>query len=296
VKPAAFEYRAPDTLEEVLDLIGSSYEDASLLAGGQSLVPMLNMRLARPELVVDLNRVPGLDGIERHDGVMRIGGMTRQRALELHPEIRRELPLLPQALSHVAHLAIRSRGTIGGSLAHADPSAEIPAVVAALGGTLRLRSQQGQRAVAARDFFIAPLITATEPGELIEAVDLPLPPPGTGWAFLEMARTHGAFAMAGVAALVELDPAGAIEQAHAALLGVHGTPVVLDWLGEILRGETLRDEALEEVGRRMAASLEPLQDVHASASYRRRVGVTLTQRALREAAQRAGRSNGVPAR
>lgn len=291
MKPAPFEYRAPDTVEEVLELIGSRPEETSLLAGGQSLVPMLSMRLARPGLVVDLNRVVGLDGIERHDGVLRIGGMARQRTVELHAEIRRELPLLPAALSHVAHVAIRSRGTIGGSLAHADPSAELPAVVAALGGTLRLRSGSGQRTVAAKDFFMAPLMTAIELGELIEAVDLPLPPRGTGWAFLELARTHGAFAMAGVAALVGLDSGGTVAQAHAALLGVQGTPLVLDWLAETLRGQALEDEALEEVGRRLAASLEPLQDVHASASYRRRVAVTLTQRALREAAERARRSN-----
>jgi aerobic carbon-monoxide dehydrogenase medium subunit len=296
MKPAAFEYRAPDTVEEVLDLIGSRSQDASLLAGGQSLVPMMSMRVARPELVVDLNRAPGLDGVERFDGVVRIGGMARQRAVELQPEIRRELPLLPAALSHVAHVAIRTRGTIGGSLAHADPSAELPAVVAVLGGSLRLRSRSGQRAVAARDFFIAPLITALEPGELIEAVELPLPPSGTGWAFLEMARTHGAFAMAGVAALVGLDPSGGVERAGVALFGVRGTPLVLDWLEDMLRGQALRNGALEEVGARLAASLEPLGDVHASAGYRRRVAVTLTLRALREANERAGRSNGVPGR
>jgi carbon-monoxide dehydrogenase medium subunit len=294
MKPAAFEYRAPDTIEEVLELIGSRNEDTTLLAGGQSLVPMLSMRLARPELLVDLNRVPGLDRIEHHDGMLRIGGMARQRAVELHPEVRRELPLLPAALSHVAHVAIRSRGTIGGSLARADPSAELPAVVAALGGSLWLRSEAGLRTVAARDFFIAPLITVLEPGELIEAVEIPLPPSGTGWAFLEIARTHGAFAMAGVAAVVGLDASGAVERATASLLGVQGTPLVIDWLEQTLRGEALRDEALDEVGRRLAASLDPLEDVHASATYRRRVAVTFTLRALRAAIERAGRSNGVP--
>lgn len=296
MKPAAFEYRAPDTIEDVLELIDSRPEDASLLAGGQSLVPMMSMRLARPELVVDLNRVPGLDRIECHGGVVRIGAMARQRAIEVHPAIRRELPLLPAALSHVAHVAIRSRGTIGGSLAHADPSAELAAVVAALGGALRLRSQAGQRTVAAGDFFIAPLITALGPTELIEAVDLPIPSADTGWAFLEVARTHGAFAIAGVAALVGLDPSGAVERARAALLGVQGTPLVLDWLEQMLRGQVLRDEALDEVGRRLAASLAPFEDVHATASYRRRVAVTLTLRALREATERARCSNGVPTR
>jgi carbon-monoxide dehydrogenase medium subunit len=295
VKAAAFEYRAPESVEEVLELIGSRAEDASLLAGGQSLVPMLNMRLARPELVVDLNQVPGLDGIERRDGVIRIGGMARQRTVELHPEIRSELPLLPAALAHVAHLAIRSRGTIGGTVAHADPSAELPAVVAALGGSMTLRSQSARRTVAAKDFFVAPLITARDPGELVEAVELPVPTSGTGWAFLEVARTHGAFAMAGVAALLGLDPSGAVNRASAALLGVQGTPVVLDWLEESLRGAPLGDEALDAVGRRLADELDPYEDVHASTSYRRRVAVTLTVRALREAAERARPANGAPA-
>jgi carbon-monoxide dehydrogenase medium subunit len=286
VKAAAFEYRAPESVEEVLELVGSRAEDASLLAGGQSLVPMLNMRLARPELVVDLNQVPGLDGIERRDGVIRIGGMARQRTVEVHPEIRRELPLVPAALAHVAHLAIRSRGTIGGTLAHADPSAELPAVVA-LGGAIQLCSRSGRRTVPAKDFFVAPLITARESGELVEAVELPVPRSGTGWAFLEMARTHGAFAMAGVAALIGLDPGGAVNRASAALLGVQGTPVVLDWLEEALSGQPLTDDALDAVGKRLADELAPYEDVHASTSYRRRVAVTLTLRALREAGERA---------
>jgi carbon-monoxide dehydrogenase medium subunit len=294
MKPAAFAYQAPETVEEVLELIGSRPQETSLLAGGQSLVPMLSMRLARPELVVDLNRVPGFDEIEQRDGVLRIGSMARQRTVELHPLARRDLPLLPAALSHVAHLAIRSRGTIGGSLAHADPSAELPAVVAALGGSLQLRSQAGPRTVAARDFFLAPLITALEPGELIEAVELPIPPPGTGWAFLEVARTHGAFAMAGVAALIRLDQGRAVEQASLALLGVEGRPVVIDWLESVLRGRPLSDEALEDVGQRLEASLEPLEDVHASAGYRRRAAVTLARRALREAAAPAASRDGVP--
>lgn len=296
MKPAPFDYRAPDTLEEVLELIGSRPEETSLLAGGQSLVPMLNIRLARPELVVDLNRVPGLEGIERHDGALRIGAMVRQRTAEMDPEVRRGVPLLPAALSHVAHLAIRSRGTIGGSLAHADPSAELPAVLAALGGSLRLRSRARTRTVPASEFFIAPLITALEPGELIEAVELLVPPSGTGWAFLEVARTHGAFAMAGVAALVGLDPGGTVARADAALLGVQGTPVVLDWLADTLGGRALDDGALQDVGARLGASLKPLDDIHASAEYRRRVAVTLTLRALRQAADRAARSNGAAAR
>ena len=287
MKSAAFGYRSPESLEEALDLLGQEPDDTSLLAGGQSLVPMLNMRIARPETVIDLNRVTELAGVHRGNGTVRIGAMTRQHTLEQDPEIAMTLPILPEALGHVAHLAIRMRGTIGGSIAHADPSAELPAAMLALGATLKLRSPSGSRSLAANDFFLAPLMTAIEPGELLEVVEIPVPPPQTGWGFVEVARTHGAFALVGAVAGVVLRDA-AVEQSRLVLFGVGPAPLSVDWVEDMIRGRSLEDDdAFTEVEQRITTELEPIDDVHASAAYRRRAAGALAGRVLRQAASRA---------
>jgi CO/xanthine dehydrogenase FAD-binding subunit len=271
MKSAPFTYSSPHSLDEALDLLSRAPDDTSLLAGGQSLVPMLNMRIARPETVVDLNQIPELAGISRSNGTVLIGAMTRQHALEHDPQIAATLPVLPEALGHVAHLAIRMRGTIGGSLAHADPSAELPAVMVALDATLTLRSRGGSRKLAAKDFFFAPLMTAIEPGELLEVIEVPLPLGGTGWGFAEVARTHGAFALVGAIARVEPGAARLV------LFGVGPAPVAV----------RLDDDPLTDIEDRVRAEVDPIDDVHASAAYRRRAAGALAKRVLQQASERA---------
>jgi carbon-monoxide dehydrogenase medium subunit len=289
VKPPPFDYSAPRSVAEALDLLRQAPEETSVLAGGQSLVPVLNMRLALPRALVDLNRVEGLDAIETtHDGRVRMGSMVRQRRLESEPLVRDRLPLLTEAADHIAHLAIRTRGTVGGSLAHADPSAELPAAVSALHGRMLVRGPDGDRSVPAADFFIGPLTTAIEPGELLVAIELEPPPPGSGSAFLEIARTHGAFALAAADAVLHLDYGGRIDHARLALAGVGGAPYVPSWLDEVTGGEAPDGALFRRVGERVGDEVEPFDDVHASAQYRKRAAAVLTARALTAAASRAG--------
>jgi len=289
MKPPQFDYTAPTTVEGVLTSLAAAPETTTFLAGGQSLVPLLNMRLARPTLILDLNRVAGLDLIEVSDGRLRLGPMVRQRALEINPTIRERLPLLSEAARHIAHLAIRIRGTVGGSLAHADPAAELPAVMSALQAQLVLRHISGyERAVPADQFFVGPLTTAVQPGEFLYRIDVPIPSPSPGWAFVEMARTHGAFALVGAAALVRLGSNGQIDSARLALCGVGGTPHAPEWLDELLAGERPDDSTFDSVAGRVAAEIEPQDDIHATGAYRRRVAGVLAKRSLRLAASRAG--------
>jgi aerobic carbon-monoxide dehydrogenase medium subunit len=288
MKPPPFDYAAPETIEEALALLNGGAEEARSLAGGQSLVPLLNIRFARPALLVDLGRVAGLDGIEHRNGHVRIGAMTRQRALETDQGIRDRFPLLADATELIAHVAIRTRGTVGGSLAHADPAAELPAAAMVLAARLVVRAADGtRRTVTASEFFVGPYTTAVEPGELLEAVEIDAPPAGTGWAFLELTRVHGAFALVGVAALVGLDASGCISRARLALCGVGGTPHAPEWLEEDVVGERPGEELFKAVGTRMSDSVEPGGDAHAGPEYRRRLAGVLARRALLLAAERA---------
>ena len=289
MKPPPFDYSAPDSVAEALEQLQRAPEETSVLAGGQSLVPVLNMRLAQPLALVDLNRVAGLDAIETTpEGRVRFGSMVRQRRLESEPLVRDRLPLLTEAAVHIAHLAIRTRGTVGGSLAHADPSAELPAAVSALDGRMLVRGPDGERTVPAADFFLGPLTTAIEPGELLVAVELEPPPPGSGSAFVEVARTHGAFALAAAAAVLHLDDGGGIDHARVALAGLGGVPHVPAWLDEVAGGEAPDEALFRRVGERVRDEVEPFDDVHASAQYRKRIAAVLTARALATAAACAG--------
>jgi carbon-monoxide dehydrogenase medium subunit len=289
VKPPPFAYTAPTTVDDVLDALRMEPEGTTVLAGGQSLMPILNMRMAAPRVVVDLNGVAELAGIDVGGERVRIGAMVRQRTIEIDARIAQRVPLLAEATTHIAHVPIRTRGTVGGSLVHADPSAELPAAISALAGRMHLRGPSGDRVVEASEFFLGPLTTAVEPGELLVAVDVEPPPAGSGWAFLEVARTHGAFALAGVAAVVHLDPAGAIDHAALALCGVGAAPYVAAWLGDTAMGERPDEALFEQVAQHVHTEISPYDDGHATADYRRRVAVTLTQRALQTA---AARSNG----
>ena len=287
MKPPRFEYVAPASLDEALALLAEHGEGAKVLAGGQSLVPLLNFRLVRPSYLVDLNDLPGLDGIRSDNGQLVLGAMARQRAVEQSTLVKDRCPLLDDAMPQIGHVQIRNRGTIGGSLAHADPAAELPAVVAALGGELVVRRKGGQRVLTADKFFVGYLTTALEPDELLVEVRLPVTPPRTGTDFLEVSRRHGDFALVGVAAMLTLDTDGVCTDAAIALTGVGPIPVVAGGAARSLVGVKPSPEAFEAAGRRVSDSLHPDSDLHASSEYRRHVGGVLTRRALARAAERA---------
>ena len=286
MKPAPFAYIAPQGLAEALTLVRDYGADGKILAGGQSLVPLLAMRLARPAVLIDLNRVRRLDYI-RTGSEVRIGAMTRQRTAELSPVVRRRLPLLAEALSFVGHPQIRNRGTIGGTLAHADPSAELPAVFSALDGRVVLVSTRGTRTLRPDEFFLSYLTTALQPDELLVEVRLPAHD-RAGTAFVEVARRQGDFALVGVAAVVELQD-GRIARARLAFTGVGATPVRIGELEQSVVGRPPDEATLTEAGAIASARLDPETDIHASAEYRREVAGVLTERALALAVGRAAR-------
>jgi CO/xanthine dehydrogenase FAD-binding subunit len=287
MKPPRFEYLAPTSLAEALEILAEHGDGAKVLAGGQSLVPLLNFRLVRPAYLVDLNEIPGLAYVRPENGHLAIGALTRQRAVETSALVRERQPLLADAMPQIGHVQIRNRGTIGGSLAHADPAAELPAVVAALDGELVVQSARGRRVLSSAEFFVGYLTTAVAPTELLVEVRLPAAPPRTGTAFLEVSRRHGDFALVGVAASLTLDPAGACARCALALTGVGPAPVVAREAAQHLVGAAPTPEVFEEVGRRVAADLHPDGDLHASGEYRRHVAGVLTRRALAQALARA---------
>lgn len=287
MKPPRFEYFDPKTLDEALGLLKDYGEEAKILAGGQSLVPLLNFRLARPRYLIDLNGVASLGYIRPRDGGLAIGAMTRQRAVERSPLVRERCPLVDEAMPFIGHFQIRNRGTIGGTLAHADPAAELPGVVRALGGELVVRSASGERVLRPEDFFVNYLTTALEPGELLVEVRLPATPPRSGHAFLEVSRRHGDFALVGVAAMVTVDEGGICTGAALALISVGPVPLRPDAAERVLVGVRPEPKAFEEAARIVSGSLSPESDIHASAEYRTHVAGVLTVRALKQAAARA---------
>jgi CO/xanthine dehydrogenase FAD-binding subunit len=287
MKPAPFKYVAPESLDDALALLRRYGQEGKILAGGQSLVPLLNMRLARPAVVIDLNRVRSLDYIKNGKDV-RIGAMTRQRAAEVSPLVRHKLPLLAEALQYVGHPQIRNRGTVGGSMAHADPSAELPAVLAALDGKVVLQNGRGTRTLASDAFFLTYLTTALQPDELLVEVRIPAHD-HLGTAFLEVARRHGDYALVGVAAVVTWNGDRA-RHVRLTFTGVGGVPVRVAEAEAAATGRPLTDTVLAEVSRIVSARLDPEADIHASADYRKHVGGVLAERALRVAATRAQRS------
>lgn len=287
MKPAAFEYQAPRSLDEALDLLARYGAEARVLAGGQSLVPLMNMRLARPAVVIDVNRVPGLGEVREVDGGLGLGALTRQRTLERSPRVRRRAPLLAEAAPLIGHRETRTRGTVGGSCAHADPAAELPACTVALDARLHLASARGRRTVGAADFYVGLLTTALRPDELLVEIEVPAPPfPRTGSAFVELARRHGDFALVGAAALVALDGGGLCRDARLVFLGVGDVPHRAGATAELL-GLGREPRRLEAVGRAAAKELDPPGDLHASGDYRRRVAAHLAARALGLAWERA---------
>ena len=286
MKPAPFDYHAPRQLKEAAELL-ATLPNAKILAGGQSLVPMMNFRYVIADHLVDLGGLQDLRGITVGDGRLRIGAMTRQRDLEFSADIAKHCPLMNEALRHVGHRQTRNRGTIGGSLAHADPAAELPAICAAYDATIHVASVRGTREIGFRDFATGFMSTALQPDEMIAAIELPIWPPGHGHGFHEFARRHGDFALAGAAALLDIGPDNIVRRAALTLLGVAASPLRVDAAEARLTGQPLDANAI----RTAAASawlIEPISDIHASGEYRRHLAQVLSLRALNDAARRAG--------
>lgn len=285
MKPPPFGYSAPRSLEEAIDVLGRE-EEAKVLAGGQSLIPMLNMRLAAPAYLVDINRVSELSHISVEEDAVLVGAIARHTELEAHEGAARVLPLLRQALRQVAHPVIRNRGTTCGSIAHADPAGEMTAVVSLLAGTINATSASGTREVPAREFFAGPLENTLRKGELVTSVRFPRLPANTGTAFHELARRHGDYALAGVAAAVSVDDDLRVATAKLGYIGLSATPLVMDLTAE-LAGQMQATADWQAVARRAAARTDPESDIHATADYRRHIAAVLAARALADAAQRA---------
>jgi aerobic carbon-monoxide dehydrogenase medium subunit len=283
MKPPSFLYACPRSLGEALALLTEHGEDAKVLAGGQSLVPMLNLRLAGPKVLIDLNRVHELSYARRDGGTFRVGAMTRHRDLEISAEAALAEPLLPRAAREIGHLAIRNRGTIGGSLAHADPAAEWPLVAVALDARLTLRSSTGARTVAAREFFAGPLTTVLEPTEILTEVAFPTAAAGGGFGFRELSRRPGDFAIVAVACRVAREGSGVCVGATLAVGGAHGTPIHVAEVEDILKGSRGEPDALRAAAEAVSRAADPGSDVHGSADYRRRMAGVLARRALGEA-------------
>jgi CO/xanthine dehydrogenase FAD-binding subunit len=289
VKPAPFAYVDPRTVPETLDLLAEHADAAKPLAGGQSLMPLMNFRLARPSVLIDLNRVAGLAELtEDSDSSLRLGAMVRQRTLERWAASRPRWGLLARALSLVGHAAIRSRGTVGGSIAHADPASELPAVLLCHDGAVIVRRRGAERTIPAAELFLGPLTTVLEPDELLVEVRLPALPAGAGWGFEEVARRHGDFALVGGAAVLASDGTGTIRDARLALFGAADTPVRASAAEALLEGRAVSDEsAIAEAARLAAEGLEPQTDLQATSDYRRRVARVLSERVLARAARAA---------
>jgi CO/xanthine dehydrogenase FAD-binding subunit len=286
MKPPAFAYEAPEEVEHSLALLAEHGLDAKVLAGGQSLVPLLNFRLARPELLIDVNDLQELSYLRRENGVLRIGALTRHAQAERSPLLRRCAPLVTEALRWVGHAQIRNRGTVGGSVAHADPSAELPVVFAALDARFHVRSTRGARVLDHTEMFRSQLESGLEPDELLCEIELDPLPPRSGWAFEEYARRHGDFALGGAAVLLETDAEEVCTRAAIALLAAGPTPLRASTAERVLTGNRLTADAVREAAAEAVKEVSPTGDIHGSSGYRRSLIETLTERALTRAAAR----------
>jgi len=289
MKPAPFEYFAPTTVEEALAHLAEYGYDAKVLAGGQSLVPMMNFRLVEPSVLVDLNNIPELAYIKPdEDGGLRLGAMVRHHRVETDSLVEEREPLLHETMPHIAFLQVRNRGTFGGSVSHADPSAELPSISVALDGRFRLRSRNGERWVPASEFFIGLFTTALEPDELLVEVALPPMLARSGWSFMEVARRPHDFALAGTAVVVSLDDDGRCEQARIVFLSAGESPMLAQRAAESLKGQTPTPESIQAASEIAASEeIDPSGDIHATADFRRHLANVLCRRALEQAFQRA---------
>ena len=288
MKPAPFEYYVPDSLEQALDLMSQHVGEGKILAGGQSLVPAMNFRVAQPSVLVDLNRLAELSFIREEGQTIRIGAMARERHLEFDSSIAKRIPLLTEATPFIAHPQIRNRGTIGGSIVNADPAAELPVLMLALSARLKAKNVAGERWVDAHDFFAGMFTTALEPDEILVEIELPFMSPRTGWSFMEVAPRAGDYALMGVAALVTLDEAGKCVQTKLVYLNAGDGPMDAKEASKILQGENLNDKLIESAA--VLASeqeITPFGNMHASQEFQRHLANVLTKNALKQAMRRA---------
>ena len=289
MKPAPFEYLAPTSLDQALAVMAEHGDDAKLLAGGQSLIPVMNFRLAQPTMLVDLNTVEGMSYVRRENGHLLIGGMTRQSQLERDPLIAEYAPLIHETMPLIAHPQIRNRGTLGGSLAHADPAGELPVLTVALEAEFKLENDSGSRWVGAEAFYVALFETALQDEDILTEVRVPVLPERTGVAFQELARRHGDYAQAGVAAVVTIDDAGICTNARLVFLNVGDKPMVAQQAMQMLVGERLTEEVVRASAEHATQhEIDPSTDVHASAAYKRHLANVLAQRTMLQAVQRVG--------
>jgi carbon-monoxide dehydrogenase medium subunit len=288
MKPAPFEYYAPDSIEQAVDLFSQHNGDAKILAGGQSLVPAMNFRVMQPSVLIDLNRVAELSYIREEGNVIRAGSMARERHLEFDSSIEKRTPLLHEAVPFIAHPQIRNRGTIGGSIVHSDPAAELPVLMLALNARLKARNKSAERWIDAQDFFVGMFTTALEADEILVEIELPFMPSRTGWSFMEVAPRAGDYAMMGVAALVTLDESGQCKGARLVYLNAGEGPIDAKEAAKLLEGARLDDKLAEEAAV-MASEKEinPFGNMHASADFQRHLAKVLTKKTLIQAAQRA---------
>lgn len=291
MKPPPFSYCCPLTLEDAIGLLAEGGSDVKVLAGGQSLVPLLNLRLIEPRRLVDISRLTPLTELHMDEagGWLQLGAMVRQATAERDARVCASAPLLAEALQHVAHPAIRSRGTVVGSAVHADPAAEVPAVLVALDALIQVRGEAGERTIPASEFFLGVLTTALLPGELVTAVRVPIVSSRTGAAWVELARTHGNYAIVGVGCQLEFTSEGTIADARLALCGVADTPVRASQAEGELLGHWVSDALATRAAEAATVGLDPPSDLHASADYRRHLTRVLTERAILLAARRAAR-------
>jgi CO/xanthine dehydrogenase FAD-binding subunit len=286
MKPAPFKYIAATSLEHALSLKAEHGDEAKFLAGGQSLIPTMNFRLAQPAILIDINGIEDLAGIRPSDGVTRVGAVTRYRALERDETFAQMFPLVSEALPHIAHAQIRNRGTLGGNLSHADPASELPAIALVLRARFRVQDAKQERWIEASDFFVGALTTDLQPDEMLVEVALPLPKPRTGSCFMEIARRRGDFAIVGVAAMMTLGEDNECSDVRLAFCGVGETPIDASSAADDLIGHALSEQAIRDVVASVQKMIEPGGNVHATADYQRHVAGVLTERALQTAYQR----------
>ncbi len=286
MKPAPFKYIAATSLEHALSLKAEHGDEAKFLAGGQSLMPTMNFRLARPAILIDLNEIEDLAGIRPSGAAIRVGALTRYRALERNAAFAQAFPLIGEALPHIAHPQIRNRGTLGGNLSHADPASEFPAIALALGARFHIRAAQRERWIEASDFFVGALTTDLQPDEILDEVELPLTNPRTGSCFMEIARRRGDFAIVGAAAMITLGDANQCSDVRLALCGVGETPIDASSTAAVLLGHAPTEAAIRDVAASVQKIIDPGGNVHATADYQRHIAGVLTERALRTAHQR----------
>lgn len=291
MKPAAFEYHVPDSIDRALSLMHEHADTAKILAGGQSLVPAMNFRVVQPSMLIDLNRIQALDYVREEGNCLRIGAMTRERTLEFDGRIAQRSPLLHEAAPNIAHPQIRNRGTIGGSIVNADPAAELPVLMIALNARLKAQSVAGERWIPANDFFVGMFTTALQPDEILVEIEIPFVSPRTGWSFMEVAPRAGDYALMGVACSVTLDESGKCTQAKLVYLNAGDGPTDAKEAAQSLTGEQLNDELIASAAEHASETeITPFGNVHTSPEFQRHLAKVLTKKTLNIANERAGAS------